>query len=196
MAKDIKLTNDPAPKRENTEIGAEILCANYEGATAPVVGKIIGKDDKWVRLRLEELGRDWLVRPDRVDMAAGSWQHVDADYPALGADAAFDAEFRPVVAAKEDPAKTKAIAAAAAALKAVLPASMLGAVDGLTNTATDRLIAGPSGSVLARWTGKGLLDAPYVSRKERELKRGAPNGTEGFFAAKTVEKFKTHFEML
>lgn len=195
-AKDTRLTNEPAPKRENTEIGAELLCANFEGALAPVVGKVIGKDDKWVRLRIEELGRDWLVRPDRIDMAKGSWEHVDADYPALGAEPDFDKEFRPVVAPKEDPAKAKAIAEATAVLKAMLPKEAAGLLDAVSTAATDRLVAGPAGSVLARWTGKGNLDAPYVSRKDRELKRGATNGTEGFFAKKTVEKFPHHFEML
>ena len=194
-AKDTRLTNEPAPKRENTEIGAELLCANFEGALAPVVGKVIGKDDKWVRLRIEELGRDWLVRPDRIDMAKGSWEHVDADYPPLGSEPEFDKEFRPLPVAKEDPAKAKQIAEATATLKALIPSASR-ILDSVSTIASDRLNPGPAGSVLARWTGKGNLDAPYVSRKDRELKRGAANGTEGFFAKKTVEKFAAHFEML
>lgn len=195
MAKDIKLTNEPAPKRENAEIGAELLCANYEGAVAPVVGKIIGKDEKWVRLRLEELGRDWLVRPDRIDMAKGSWEHVDADYPPLGSEPEFDKEFRPLPVAKEDPAKAKQIAEATATLKALIPSASR-ILDSVSTIASDRLNPGPAGSVLARWTGKGQLDAAYLTRTSHELKRPAVNGTEGWFAKKTVEKFKTHFEML
>jgi hypothetical protein len=194
-AKDIKLTNEVAPKRENAEIGTELLCANYEGAIAPVLGKIVGKDDKWVRLRIEELGRDWLVRPDRIDMAKGSWEHVDADYPRLGDDAAFDAEFRPVAVAKEDPIKAKAIADATATLKALIP-SAAKILDSVSTIASDRLNPGPAGSVLARWTGKGQLDAAYLTRTSHELKRPAVNGTEGWFAKKTVEKFPAHFEML
>lgn len=196
MAKN-PLTGQTAPTQPATaEIGAELLCANYEHATAPIVGKVIGKDEQWVRLRIEELGRDWLVRPDRIDLAKGSWEHVDADYPRIGEQPDFDAEFRPVAAPKEDPKTAAAIKAAAEGLRKLLPESLRKHVDDLASGATDRLTGGPDGSVLARWTGKGTLDAPFVPRGSTAVKRGAVQGTEGWFPKASVKKFADSFEML
>jgi len=190
------LANRPAPTQAAADLGTELLCVNYEGASAPVVGKVIGKDDRWVRLRIEELGRDWLVRPDRVDLAKGTWEHVDADYPRLGEEAAFDAEFRPAPKAKDDPKKVAAIKEAAAKLGALLPEAMRKQVEEFASGATDKLLGGPTGSVLARWNGKGTLDAPYVDRKSKTVKRGATTGAEGWFAKSSVQKYEKHFELL
>jgi hypothetical protein len=195
-ARDNKLSNDPAPARPATAtIGMELICEVFETGQA-AVGKVIGQDDRWVRLRIDDLERDWLVRPDRIDLAKGTWQHVAADYPAIAEQSDFDAEFRPAKTVKQDPAKAKAIADAAAALKALLPEALKGSVDDLAQGASDRLVGGPSGSVLARWTGKGTLDAPFLERKTRATKRGATTGAEGWFPKPTVEKYKRHFETL
>jgi hypothetical protein len=192
------LASKPAPAQAaSAEVGTELLCANFEGgASSPIVGKVIGKDDRWVRLRIEELGREWLVRPDRIDLAKGTWEHVDADYPRLGEEPAFDAEFRPALKTKDDPKKAAAIKDAAAKLGALLPESLRKQVEEFAAGATDKLIGGPAGSVLARWTGKGTLDGPFVDRKTKAVKRGAATGAEGWFPKSSVQKYEKHFELL
>jgi hypothetical protein len=196
MAKNTPLTNDPAPPQPaSADVGMELLCANFEGGIT-VAAKVIGRDERWVRVRIEELDRDWLVRPERLDLAKGTWEHVAADYPAAAEDKEFDALYRPAKIVKEDPVRAKKIAEAAAALKNLLPDGLKSSVDDLAQGATDRFVGGPAGSVLARWKGKGKLDAPFVERKTRETKRGATTGTEGWFARPTVQKFAAHFEQL
>lgn len=190
------ITTEPAaPRPAEAKVGMELLCEAFETG-GPVTGKVIGADARWIRLKLDDPEREWLVKPERVDLAKASWQHVAADYPAIAADPEFDKEFRPPVVEKQDPEKAKQIAEAAAKLKALLPENLRSFTDDIVQGATDRVLGGPNGTKLARWKGRGTLDAPYLDRTTRTTKRGAVEGAEGWFAIQTIQKFAAHFETL
>ena len=70
-----------APERPaEAEPGTELLCEAFETGGS-VIGKVTGGDERWVRVRIDELNRDWLIPKERVDLARVTWQHVTADYP-------------------------------------------------------------------------------------------------------------------
>jgi hypothetical protein len=190
IAADIAAQRPAAPA-----VGMELYCEMFETGEA-VTGKVIGADDRWVRLKLDEIGREWLVRPDRIDLAKGTWQHLAADYPQIAADPEFDREFRPTLPPKGPSVSTSEIGAAADKLKAHLPEALRGLVDDVVQGATDRVLGGPGDAKLARWTGRGKLDAVYLDRKTRTPKRGAEHGTEGWFRTADLAKFSDHFDRL
>lgn len=196
------LDNEVAPKREGVGLGAVLHCACFDTGE-PADGEVVGgggEHDLHYRIRIDALGgQEWLVKKERVDPVARTWEHVAGDYPALGADAAFDKEFRAYLTApaREKPALSGAADRALADLAKHLPPEVAATVVKVVRGAKDKMIGGPAGSVLARWTGKGTLDAPYLARDTRELTRGAPNGTEGWFSQKTVGgRYKDSFVLL
>ncbi len=191
-----KIGTDIAAQRPAAPtVGMDLYCEMFETGE-PVTGKVIGADERWVRLKLDEIGREWLVRPERIDLAKGCWQHLAADYPQIAAEPAFDKEFRPAPPAKAPPVSASEIGAAADKLKAHLPEALRGLVDDVVQGATDRVLGGPGDAKLARWTGRGKLDAVYLDRKTRVAKRGAVQGTEGWFRTADLAKFPDQFDML
>lgn len=181
------------PQPGEIQIDAELVCPQFETGAA-VVGKVIGKDKDWVRLRIEELGRDWIVRPNRIDLAKASWDHVAADYPAVGENKAFDQDFRPAAVAAEDKGLVEKIHAKGEELLAMLPPEMRQAAQSMLASATGKLGGAPTNTVYARWIGRGTLAGAYLKAGSREVARDAKTGTEGFFPKATVEKYEKRQE--
>lgn len=191
MANENKLKPQVAPSQEvEIKIGAEFICDNFEAGGDSVIGKVLGVEKEIVRLRIESLGRDWLVNRSRFDFARQTWQHVAADYPALGEKADFDKMYRPSVVSSQDPGLADKIAQATEALTNLLPEDVRRSVQSAVRSTAARAGGGPENGVLARWVGHGKIDCAYVTAGTREMKRGAETGTEGFFPRDTVEKYK------
>jgi hypothetical protein len=75
-------------------IGAELLCEPFETGAA-VIGTVVSIDDNSAELTLADLGTTWPVGLDRIDVNAGTWEHVADDYPVVGDKPLFDAARRP-----------------------------------------------------------------------------------------------------
>ena len=75
-------------------IGAELLCEPFENGAA-VLGTVISIDDNGAELSLADLGTTWPVGLDRIDVNAGTWEHVASDYPVVGEEPLFDTARRP-----------------------------------------------------------------------------------------------------
>lgn len=177
-----------APERPAQAMpGMELLCEHFETG-GPVMGTVVGADDKWVRVRLD-IGREWLIRPDRIDLAKGTWTHVDGDYPALAADANFDANFRGIAPPKDDaPARDK-LRDKVAELAAMLPPEARAAIERIALTVEGKVLPAPSGTVFARWDGRGVFAGAFVESGSRQPRRDAMPGTIGFFSAADVAKW-------
>lgn len=177
-----------APERPaEAQPGMELLCERFETGGA-VVGKVVGIEERWVRLRIEELGREWLVLKDRIDLAKQTWEHVAADYPAPAEDPEFDVRFRPSKTATE-PGLAEKVAAAAATLMALLPPDLRDDVERIVRRMEGKTLPVPGGSVFARWAGRGIFAGPYITADTREARRDAKEGTEGFFPVAAVQKW-------
>lgn len=182
------LIAEPAAHREaEAKPGMELICEAFETGGS-VVGVVRGQDTKHTRVEIAEIGREWLILNHRIDLAKGTWQHVAADYPAIGAEPDFDAQYRPSQKVA-DPAAEAKLKGIASQFVALLPPEARGVVEKLMHTVSGRGNDIPGGTVYARWVGRGKLDADYFTAGTREHVRGATTGTEGFFAAKTVEKY-------
>jgi hypothetical protein len=178
-----------APERPaEAQPGMELLCEKFETGGA-VVGKVLGVETRWVRVRIDELGRDWLILKERIDLAKGSWEHVAADYPAPAEEADFDRQFRPSKASG-DAGMVEKVADAAAKLMALVPPDLRADVERLMRRVEGKTLPVPGGSVYARWMGRGIFAGPYISADTREPRRDAPHGTEGFFPIASVQKWQ------
>lgn len=201
--RETSLEAEVAPAREGVGLGANLHCAAFESG-GPVDAEVVGgggEHDSHYRVKIDSLGgQEWLVKRERVDAAKRTWEHVAADYPALGADKEFDEEFRAYLLAPPKQGTPSAADKAAAAFDSFadkhLPPEVAAAMKSVLTRTQDKVLGGPKGSVLARWTGKGLLDAPFLDRSDRTLRRGAKSGDEGWFAQKTVDGYRGSFVLL
>jgi hypothetical protein len=177
-----------AERPAEAQPGMELYCERFETG-ASVVGKVLGVEDRWVRVRIEELSHDWLVLRERIDLAKGTWEHLAADYPAPAEDAEFDKLYRPAKAAPEEAGLVHKVREAASAFAALLPPDLRGDVERIIRRVEGKALPVPGGSTFARWAGRGVFAGPYISADTREPKRDAPHGTEGFFPAASVAKW-------
>ena len=78
-------------------VGAELLCEPFETGAA-AMGTVASIEGEEVELLLVDHGTTWPVTLACIDVAAGTWEHVAADYPVPGSEPVWDAGHRPWLA--------------------------------------------------------------------------------------------------
>lgn len=189
-------------------LGFELACQRFEDGELRV-GTVIAvrADENGAILRLDELGWEWPVRLDRINVGAGEWVHAATDYPTPGADKVWDRAHRMSEAQREEEdevqrratetaARETAAERAPAARQTVAPAAR--AIPDPRH-AEQRHAAAPKKpeGILATWNGPGSLAGSWVT-KDGVHRDGAKPGSTGYFATATVHhaRFKGKFTLL